>query len=237
MKLTRTRLDRCISQHTRIAKNNIRLLLAQHKITVNGQLAHSISQTITPFDKVVVNDQALPYKTAHYVLFNKPKGVVSATRDEKNTTVLDVINHPHKEELHIAGRLDFNTTGLMLLSNDGFWTRSLSLPELSISKQYLVTTEDPITEQFAVQFLKGIRFEFEGITTKPATLKIRHTHQAELTLTEGRYHQVKRMFGFFGNKVTQLHRFAIGNMQLPSHLAQGEYQILSRQQAYNMLVR
>ncbi len=235
MKLSRTRLDRFVSLHTDIAKNSIRLLIAQKKITINGLLAHSANQTITPFDQVIVAEQSLPHKIARYLLFNKPKGVVSATCDDKNKTVLDLINYPYKNELHIAGRLDFNTTGLMLLSNDGFWTRNLSLPELCIQKHYRVTTADPITEQYRTQFLEGIAFDFEGITTKPAVLTIISSHQAELALTEGRYHQVKRMFGFFNNTVTQLHRFAIGPLQLPANLAQGDYIELTQQQAYSLL--
>ncbi|WP_394203282.1 pseudouridine synthase [Marinagarivorans algicola] len=235
MKLSRTRLDRFVSLHTDIAKNSIRLLIAQKKITINGLLAHSANQTITPFDQVNVTGKMLPHKTARYVVLHKPKGVVSATRDDKNQTVLDIIQHPHKDELHIAGRLDFNTTGLMLLSNDGFWTRHLSLPELCIQKHYLVTTADPITEQYRTQFLAGIDFNFEGITTKPAVLTIINSHQAELALTEGRYHQVKRMFGFFNNTVTQLHRFAIGPLHLPANLAPGNYAELTQQQAYSML--
>lgn len=237
MKLTRTRLDRFISQQTGIAKNAVRLLLAQKKINVNGLPANSISQSINPFDQVIVNGKQLPYKTPYYVLFNKPKGVVSATYDKKNKTVIDVISHPHKEQLHIAGRLDFNTTGLMLLTNDGYWSRRLSLPELNIQKHYLVTTEKPITEHYCLKFLEGIDFSYEGITTAPALLKLLNTHQAKLALTEGRYHQVKRMFGYFDNKVIALHRFAIGELQLPNDLPQGSYTTLNKKDAYALLGR
>ena len=105
MKLTCTRLDRFINQQTGVAKNTARLLLAKKKISVNGK--------------------PLPYKNPYHVLFNKSKGVVSATYDKKNKTVIDVISHPHKKQFHIAGRLDFNTTGLILLTNDGYWSRRL----------------------------------------------------------------------------------------------------------------
>lgn len=236
-KLTRTRLDRFISQHTGVAKNTIRLLLAQKKVSVNGLPAHNISQSINPFDQVIVNGKPLPFKTPYYVLFNKPKGIVSATCDNKNKTVIDVINHPHKEQLHIAGRLDFNTTGLMLLTNDGYWSRRLSLPELNIQKHYLVTTEKPITEHYRLKFLEGINFNYEGITTAPAFLEPLNTHQAKLALTEGRYHQVKRMFGYFDNKVIALHRFAIGELHLPNNLPQGSYSTLNKKDAYALLGR
>lgn len=237
MKLTRTRLDRFISQHTGITKRAVQIFLAQNGISINGVLAQSINQSVNPFDRVCVNGKELPHKTPYYIAVNKPKGVVSATSDKKNKTIIDVINHPQKTQLHIAGRLDFNTTGLMLLSNDGFWTRRLSLPEYNIHKHYLVTTEKPITTEYCQRFLQGIPFDYEGIMTAPAVLTPTGTHQAKLALTEGRYHQVKRMFGYFNNKVLALHRFAIGPLHLPHNLPQGGYVTLSQKEAYALLGR
>jgi len=147
-------------------------------------------------------------------MLNKPKGVVSATKDGKHSTVLDLIQHPQKNELHIAGRLDFNTTGLVLLTNDGAWSRKISLPEKKIVKTYYVTLAKPLSHEYTYLFQKGIYFAYENITTQPAHLEILSEYTARLSLVEGKYHQVKRMFGFLKNNVLALHRSSVGNFSL-----------------------
>jgi 16S rRNA pseudouridine516 synthase len=152
---------------------------------------------------------------------NKPKGVVSATADEQHKTVIDLLERPDRNQLHIAGRLDFNTTGLLLLTNDGRWSRSLSLPNSNIGKRYRVTLAKPLSADYIEAFAQGMHFNYEGITTRPARLDIINEYSAELTLVEGRYHQVKRMFGRFQNPVLELHRVAVGNLQLDPDLEPG----------------
>jgi 16S rRNA pseudouridine516 synthase len=159
-------------------------------------------------------------------MLNKPKGVVSATKDAKHTTVLDLIDHPQKDELHIAGRLDFNSTGLVLLTNDGAWSRQISLPETKLTKTYEVTLSKPMTEAYITTFQQGIYFAYEGITTQPAQLEILSAYKARLSLVEGKYHQVKRMFGYFQNEVLSLHRISVGSMTL-NGLKEGESRVLS----------
>ncbi|PCI43827.1 MAG: 16S rRNA pseudouridine(516) synthase [Moraxellaceae bacterium] len=153
-------------------------------------------------------------KTAVYMMLNKPLGVVSATKDLKHPTVLDLIQHPRKNELHIVGRLDFNTTGLVLLTNDGAWSRKISLPETKLAKTYEVTLSKPLSDEYIAVFREGIYFAYEDITTQPACLEILSEHTARLSLIEGKYHQVKRMFGFFQNQVLALHRVSVGEFSL-----------------------
>lgn len=214
MKSTTCRLDRFISQNSTFKLSDVRLLLAQKRILVDGQVAQSIQQRVTQFSRVLLDNQCLQDHQPVYLLLNKPQGVVSATKDLKHRTVLDLLDHPQKDALHIVGRLDFNTTGLVLLTNDGAWSRKISLPETKLTKTYEVTLAKPVTAEYIQVFHDGIYFAYEGITTQPADLEIISEYQARLSLVEGKYHQVKRMFGFFQNEVLTLHRASVGPITL-----------------------
>ena len=223
------RLDRFINKRTAYTKSETRLLIAQGRIRIDGQPAQSIQQKVTQFTQVELDGNCLQNNSAVYIMLNKPKGIVSATTDPHHKTVLDLIDptlQPSKDALHIAGRLDFNTTGLMLLTNDGDWSKRISLPENKLNKSYIVTTASPISEDYIETFRRGIYFEYEGVMTQPASLEIISDHTAILSLTEGKYHQVKRMFGYFDNQVIDLHRQAIGNLTIED-LPLGQYRTLS----------
>ncbi|HDZ07994.1 pseudouridine synthase [Pseudohongiella sp.] len=214
MKSRTQRLDRFISRHSVYSLADTRLLLAQKRILVDGLVARSIQQKVTQFTHVVLDGECLQDNQPVYIMLNKPRGVVSATKDPKHTTVLDLIEHPQKDELHIVGRLDFNTTGLLLLTNDGSWSRKISSPESGLVKTYEVTLAGPLSDDYIAVFREGIYFGYENITTKPANLEILSDYSARLSLIEGKYHQVKRMFGFFQNEVLALHRVSVGNISL-----------------------
>ena len=170
MKSSTTRLDRFISQHSIYSISDTRLLVAQKRIIVDGEAAHSTHQKVTQFMHVELDGHSLQDNKPIYIMLNKPQGIVSATKDSKHTTVLDLIDHPQKDELHIVGRLDFNTTGLVLLTNDGAWSRQISLPETKLAKVYEVTLSKPVTEEYITVFKEGIYFGYENITTKPAAI-------------------------------------------------------------------
>ncbi len=191
-----------------------RLLIAQRRILLDGVAAQSIQQAVTRFTRVELDGVCLQSEQPVYLAFNKPRGVVSATKDSKHPTVLDLVQHPQKVALHIAGRLDFNTTGLVLLTNDGAWSGRISSPETKLPKTYEVSLSSPLSEEYVAAFQAGIPFAYEGITTRPARLEILSAHTARLTLVEGKYHQVKRMFGAFQNKVLSLHRVSVGPVVL-----------------------
>lgn len=233
MKSTTHRLDRFISQSSGVKLSDVRLLLAQKRILVDGQIAQSIQQKITQFTQVMLDGQCLQNNQAVYVLLHKPQGVVSATQDSQHTTVLDLIEHPQKSELHIVGRLDLNTTGLVLLTNDGAWSRQVSLPQTRLVKTYDVQLAQPVGAQYAAVFAQGIYFAYENITTQPAQLEILAAHRVRLSLVEGKYHQVKRMFGYFQNQVLQLHRVSVGPLTLAG-LAVGQSRALTAQELATM---
>lgn len=226
MQSSRSRLDRFLRANANINRRHVRELLARGRVSVDGVIATDINQVIDIFSHVTLDEKTLRNNQRRYVMLNKPMGVVSATVDKKNKTVIDLLDFDYKEQLHIVGRLDFNSTGLLLLSNDGAWSRDLTSPEGKVAKRYTVGLENAILESeresYISAFAGGMYFEFEDITTLPAGLNILDSHTAEVTLIEGRYHQIKRMFGRFNNKVVTLHRDSIGKLVLDEGLDHGE---------------
>jgi 16S rRNA pseudouridine516 synthase len=230
MQSKRARLDRFISEQLGINRRDVRALLAQKRVLVDGQPATDINQVVDEFSHVVFDDRILRANKPVYVMMNKPAGVVSATKDKQHKTVVDLLDRPDEEQLHIVGRLDFNSTGLLLLTNDGQWSRQLSAPENKVAKLYRVTLEKPVTEDYIKAFYEGMYFPFEDINTRPAELTIISDYVAEVSLIEGRYHQVKRMFGRFDNEVLTLHRISIGNLSLDPLLSPGKSRELTERE-------
>ena len=220
--IAKTRLDRFISRCEQIPRKDVRLMLAQGRIELDGVRAQSINQVINQFTRVTLDDRVLQSRAACYLMMNKPCGVVSATRDLLHRTVVDLVEQPLAGSLHIAGRLDFNSSGLMLLTNDGAWSRRLSDPETKVTKTYRVGLERPLGQGDIDAFDAGMYFSYEGITTRPAKLVIVSDYQAKVTLVEGRYHQIKRMFSRLGNRVLSIHRCAVGDVMLDPSLAPGQ---------------
>ena len=228
----RTRLDRFLATHSQYSRREARLLLAQRRVMVNQQMAVSVSQVIDPFDTVSLDSRILQQREAVYLAMHKPAGVVSATSDPEQQTVLDVLRSDQAvaltsellDTLHIVGRLDKHSTGLLLLTNDSAWSERLMSPVNKVAKVYEVRLEKPLDESYIEAFASGMYFPYENITTQPVQLKILSDRVARVTLMEGRYHQIKRMFGRFRNPVLQLHRTAIGPFQLPESLEPGASQ-------------
>lgn len=221
------RLDRFIESKLTYSARTVRQLFVQRLVLLNGVAVSDGRGRISEFCRVEVEGKILQARKPIYLMMHKPQGCVSATQDAKNKTVIDIIDFPQKQELHLAGRLDFNTTGLLLLTNDGKWSRKITQPQQKIPKAYLVQTKDEITLDYIRVFAEGIYFGFEDLTTLPAELIILSSHSAQLTIYEGRYHQVKRMFGFFNNEVVGLHRVSMGNISLDSQLAPGQFRFLT----------
>lgn len=222
------RVDRLLSNLPRFNRKQVRLLLAERRVSVDGVAVSDPHHEVREFSRVCVDNEVLQAgKPARYFMLHKPQGCVSATADPQHPTVLDLLDEPDKGELHIAGRLDFNTTGLMLITNDGQWSRRLTQPQTKLPKVYLVQTEQAIGPEYAMTFAQGLYFAFEDLTTQPAELELLGPTTARLSIVEGRYHQVKRMFGHFDNKVIGLHRERMGPLVLDVALAPGQYRALT----------
>lgn len=221
------RLDRFLTNLPTYNRQQVRLLLVQRRVRVDGVVTADPLHEVREFSRVAVDEHVLQAgRAARYLMLHKPAGCVSATRDPMHPTVLDLLPAELRDELHIAGRLDYNTTGLMLLTNDGQWSRRLTQPRTKLAKIYRVHTEDEIGAHYVEKFLQGFYFAFEDLTTQPAQLDILGPHEARLAIVEGRYHQVKRMFGHFQNKVIALHRERMGPIELDAGLLPGQYRDL-----------
>ncbi len=214
------KLSRFLYHHTSHGKNDVRRILAAGRVTVDGKVERDSQSDIGDFTQVTLDDLVLRDTSAVYLMLNKPAGYLSATVDDEHRTVMELIDTP--ETLHIAGRLDRASTGLLILTNDGKWSRRLTEPKEGVPKVYEVTTAEPITAETVMRFQQGIYFAYEDLTTQPAELQILSAQCAQITIYEGRYHQVKRMFHAVGNRITSLHRLSMGAIQLDESLTAGQ---------------
>ena len=225
------RLDRFLSNFPRFSRQDSRQLISAGRLRVDGAIVRDPRFEVREFQRVQLDDELLQAgRSAQYWMLHKPVGVVSATCHDEHRTVLDLLDEADKRDLHLAGRLDLNTSGLLLITNDGRWSRRITQPQQHKPKVYLVDTEQPITAEYAEVFARGLYFAYEDLTTLPAELIVLDRRAARLTLYEGRYHQVKRMFGHFRNKVTRLHRERMGPLVLDPALQPGEYRALSHEE-------
>lgn len=189
---------------------------------IDGEVIKSSSVKVDPAKSVITIDgRELSVKKFVYLMLNKPKGYVSATEDRDHQTVLDLVPEEFSGRgMFPAGRLDRDTTGLMIITDDGVLAHNILAPKKHVQKIYHVELDIPVTEEMALGFAQGVELN-DGIC-KEAGLEITGTMTAKVTLKEGRYHQIKRMFGCFGAKVVELHRLAMGNLHLPEDLPVGE---------------
>jgi 16S rRNA pseudouridine516 synthase len=223
----RGRLDQFIAGTLQISKKAVRGLLITNKVMVDGHYAKSVDLVIDEFSHIVCDGVVLRQYQPCYYMLNKPDGVVSATVDDKHTTALALLHGVEHDMLHIAGRLDLHSTGLLLITNNAKWSAALMAPEHKVDKHYLVSLAHPINQEYVEAFANGMYFEYENITTLPAQLTLLSSHQARVVLREGKYHQIKRMFGRFRNPVVSLHRESIGDIYLDNQLKPGEFRLLT----------
>lgn len=222
------KLDRLLGRHRSMGRKAARRAVSEGRVTIDGRPATRIDEEVTRFQRVAISGETVSSGlTLLYLMLHKPVGILSATTDPQHPTVIDLIDHPDKHTLHLAGRLDRGTSGLVLLTNDGRWSKALTMPDRKVGKVYRVETRDPIPASAVDAFERGFHFHTEDLVTRPAQLEILEERLARLTLHEGRYHQIKRMFHRIGNRVTALHRERIGALELPADLAPGEWRELT----------
>ena len=221
------KLDRLIGRHEGMGRKAARRVILAGQVKVGGEIEWSHEREVSRFERVEVGtDVAQAGERRVYIMLHKPVGVLSATKDDEHQTVIDLVDDPDRERLHLVGRLDRATSGLVLLTNDGGWSKSLMAPERHVKKVYLVETRDAIAEGTVEAFARGFYFATEGITTQPAELERLGEKIARLTIYEGKYHQIKRMFYRVGNQVRGLHRTQVGGYCLPEGMAPGEWQYI-----------
>ena len=229
------RLDKFISKATELSRKDCKKILHAGEVTVNGEVVKDASLHIDEVsDDIEWAGEPLSVAMGNrYLLLYKPEGFECTLKPKEWPIVTDLIDVPQLGSLRIAGRLDVDTTGALLLSDDGGFLHRVTSPKHHVAKVYELTLAEPMTEAqqaFAIKELaKGIMLEDEYDKTKPAELSFSDATHAKLVLTEGKYHQVKRMMGYFGNKVIELHRASIGNITLAG-LEKGESRFLTTEE-------
>ncbi|SFN18383.1 16S rRNA pseudouridine516 synthase [Candidatus Pantoea varia] len=225
------RLDKFISQQLEISRAIAHREIRGQRVTVNGEIVRDTAFKLLPDHEVVYDGNVLQMQTGpRYFMLNKPQGYVCSTDDPDHPTIIYFIEEPMSFKLHAAGRLDIDTTGLVLLTDDGQWSHRITSPRHHCEKTYRVTLESPISDDTAAQFTAGVQLHNEKSLTKPAQLEVMTPTDVRLTLSEGRYHQVKRMFAAVGNRVIELHRERIGDIVLDEDLEPGEYRALTEEE-------
>lgn len=224
------RIDKIIAAQTEYSRKDVKKLILQKRVRVNNELISKSEEKVNEnTDIITIDGQTINIQQFVYLILNKPKGYISATEDKTQQTVLDLIDEKYKHrQLFPAGRLDKDTTGMMIITDDGQFAHNILAPKKHISKTYEVEIDIPVTQEMKKGFENGVELN-DGIC-KTANLEITGEYTAIVVLTEGRYHQIKRMFGCFEAKVVNLNRIAMGGLKLPSDLNFGESRELSKQE-------
>ncbi|MCF6138342.1 pseudouridine synthase [Pseudalkalibacillus berkeleyi] len=225
------RIDKFLANMNYGSRNDVKKMLKKGLVKVNDQsVKNGKTHVDVEQDVITVGGEVVEYVKYIYLMLNKPDGVISATEDGRHETVIDLLNLEDAAfEPFPVGRLDKDTEGLLLITNDGRLAHELLSPKKHVQKVYFAVIDGEVTQDDQIAFRKGVTLE-DGYETKPADLKILKsgaTSEIELTITEGKFHQVKRMFEAVGKKVTYLKRIEMGALKLDPELNLGEYRALT----------
>ena len=221
------RLDKFLANMGVGTRSEVKQLLKKGSVKVNQNIVKLPKLHVNPnSDEIMVNDEVVSYIDKVYIMLNKPKGYISATEDEVHPTIIDLI--PEYAHLNIfpVGRLDKDTEGLLLVTNDGQFNHEVMNPNKHVSKTYEVYSKHPITQFDIDKFKSGI--ELSDGKLKPAILKKVDNDVSHVTIYEGKYHQVKRMFHSIENEVLELKRIKIAQLELDHNLDLGSYRLLTQ---------
>jgi 16S rRNA pseudouridine516 synthase len=221
------RLDKFICHSTGLSRPQVQRLVRAGSVSVNNVLIKKADQKILATDLVTLDGETVSLPQPRYFMLHKPAGYVCANRDSEHPVVLDLINEDGIEDLQIAGRLDIDTTGLVLITDDGAWNHRVTAPTRLCRKTYCVTLHDQLTLDAAEKLRSGVLLSGEKRPTLPAELFFIDDKCIRLSIHEGKYHQVKRMFAAVGKHVVALHRESIGDVVLDASLMPGQYRPLT----------
>lgn len=208
------RLDKYISNFSGRSRSDVKKLINRGKVNVNEEVIKNSAYNVKDNDQVFLfGEEVKKHENVYYVL-DKPKGYVTSMDEKGQKLVIDLIPEEYKHHnLKPVGRLDKDTTGLLILTNDNQFIHDMTSPKKEIEKVYVVTLADPIQEIYKQRLLDGIELK-DGTICKKAIMETVDANKCKLTITEGKYHQVKRMFGALGNKVVELRRIKFGKFEI-----------------------
>ena len=226
------RLDKFISSQTALSRKEAQKAIKDKRVAVNGAVVRVVDQKVdTDADVIVLDNKPLTYQKHVYYMMYKPSGVVSATEDRAERTVLDILPpEMYRDGLFPAGRLDKDTTGLLILTDDGDYAHRMLSPKKHVVKRYIATLDREPDEKILPAFAEGIVLG-DGTVCKSGRAELLGERRVAVEISEGKYHQVKRMFAALGYKVTALERVRIGSLTLDENLRPGEVKELTKEQA------
>ena len=231
------RLDKFLCEMEIGTRSQVKDIIKKGQVSVNGEVIkkadYKFDETVS---KVFVKEKEISYQKFFYYMLNKPAGVVSATTDNHDKTVLDLLKEAPGKDLFPVGRLDKDTEGLLLITNDGELSHNLLSPKKHVEKTYLVKTAESVTTDMIQALEKGVDIGEEKITL-PAKVKVLEDKEMELTITEGKFHQVKRMLKAVNNEVVYLKRLSMGSLLLDANLELGEYRNLTEKEVDELKIR
>lgn len=220
------RLDKFVSDAMGITRKDSKNLIKKGLVSINGEIIKDAGANVKETDSLTVEGKKADYKKFIYLMMNKPQGYISATDDKNKKTVLDLLPENFKRyDLFPAGRLDIDTEGFLLLTNDGQTAHNLLSPSKKVGKEYFVRLEKPLSEKDRLTIEGGV--DIGGYVTKPSQIRVESETECVITIVEGKFHQVKKMFECVGNKVIYLKRISFASLPLDPNLALGEYRFLT----------
>jgi pseudouridine synthase len=225
------RLDKYLSHTGQGTRNQVRHLIKQGVVEVDGIVCNQAARHITN-EVVSVNGERLKYEPFLYYMMHKPKGILSASKDAKLPTAIDLLHGVNPLPVHVVGRLDIDSTGLLLLTNNGALAHKIISPKTKYPKHYHVSVREPLTPAQINRLETGV--ELDGTMTKPCQVKTIDALMYEIILIEGRYHQIKKMMHAVANEVTALHRTRIGSLVLDDALLPREYRALTEEEVLQL---
>ena len=224
------RLDKYLAEMGIGTRKEIGKAVRAGRVTVNGQTVKNAAMQVTAEDEVSMDGVPVEYEEYVYYMLNKPAGVISATEDARERTVLDLISERQRKGLFPVGRLDRDTEGLLLITNDGGLAHRLLSPRHHVDKVYYARLDGPVGEAEKALFAQGLKVD-EALTALPAELEILEpATEVRVTIREGKFHQVKRMFEAVGREVLYLKRLSMGPLALDESLPKGDYRRLTAEE-------
>jgi 16S rRNA pseudouridine516 synthase len=224
------RLDKFVAKASDIPRSKAKKLITSGLVTVDNEQCKSVGLIVSDQHSVSLSGKPLSYRQQRYILLNKPRGYICSRKDEQYPSALNLLGMTNLAKLHFAGRLDVDTSGLVLISDDGQWTHRVTSPRHKQPKTYIVEVTTPLSDEQRQQLEKGVLLKDSDKLTKTAVVSVIDNDRISLTITEGRYHQVKRMLAAVNNHVTGLHRESIGHLKVDEELSSGKWRYLTEQE-------
>ncbi len=223
------RFDKYISRFTNLSRKTVKKRIRSGRVKINGIIVTDPSEKLNDDDVVTFDNKiVVPYGNV-YVLLNKPVGYVCSRNEQEGPTVFSLVNEIYEKELSIAGRLDKDARGIIILTNDGKFLYHCINPKFNVKKEYIVTVSEELKVQQLEQLLSGIRLNNE--IYRADEIEWRAPHRFRIVLTEGKFHEIKKMVEFLGSETIDIFRVRIGDLDLPKSLNEGEYKELTLQEA------